>query len=136
MKQKKCGIILIDENSLEKKYLVVYSKKSKKFGFPKGTQEQGESYTRTALREFREETGYTFQNPNLKLHEKEKLHVLNNIYYIVRFQNNRNEFLQDQGIQDTKEIAYKLWMTKDEISQIPKEKVNLGLNFYKKILCN
>ena len=52
---------------------------------------------------------------NVKLNEKEKLHVLNNIYYIVRFQNNRTEFLQDEGIQDTKEIGYKLWMTKDKI---------------------
>ena len=55
--QKKCGIILFNEETNE--FLLVYGKKSNKWGFPKGHNEEGETEIETATREFMEETGYT-----------------------------------------------------------------------------
>ena len=55
---KKCGIILYNERI--QKYFLVYGRKSKKWGFPKGHMENGETEKETTLREFFEETGYHF----------------------------------------------------------------------------
>ena len=63
-KQQKCGIIFIDhtKDPTYPLYLIVYSHKSRKYGFPKGTRETGESLTTCARREFYEETGYMLKD--------------------------------------------------------------------------
>lgn len=128
VQQKKCGVILIHNDEF---YLVVYSKKSKKFGFPKGGQEFAESNTRTALRELEEETGYSFQDSKFRLNGKNTMKVHNNLYFIVPFYcDDRNEFLKDSGIKDTTEISYKVWLTKEELQEIPSKKKNVGLNYF------
>ena len=60
---KKCGIIYFD--TTDKKYLLVYGKKSGKWGFPKGHQENNETVEDTAIRELYEETGIKINQSNL-----------------------------------------------------------------------
>jgi 8-oxo-dGTP pyrophosphatase MutT (NUDIX family) len=130
MLKKKCGIILVDNSEKIEKYLIVFSKKSNKYGFPKGSPEIGESYTRTALREFREETGYTFKDKHFKLYSKEKFYVLNNLYFIVRFHCKKDEFLNETDIEDTNEICFKKWITREELLSLNKKMLNVGLSFF------
>jgi len=56
---KKCGVIMRD-NSINQ-VLLVYGRKSQKWGFPKGHMEYGETEKETALRELKEETGITLR---------------------------------------------------------------------------
>lgn len=129
MLQKKCGVILINELE-DGKILIVYSKKSKKYGFPKGGQEESESYSRTALRELREESGYSIKKSNFILDKQPKIYVKNNIYFIVPFHCKKDDFLKDHGIQDTDEIEFKKWYTKEELLELPIKECNLGLSYY------
>lgn len=113
---KKCGIIYYDVK--ENKYLLVYGKKSDKWGFPKGHQENEETEEETAIREFQEETGIMILKNNLN----EKVRFKNNIYFQVN-----TEIKSMINIQDTKEILKASWFSMNEIIQIPKYMMNYGL---------
>jgi len=113
---RKCGIIFYDEE--EKKYLLVYGRKSGKWGFPKGHQEIGESDEQTAVREFYEETGIKLQIHDLK----EKIRFRNNVYF-----NGSCSHQPILNIQDTKEILKISWFSMNEILHLPKDCLNFGL---------
>tara|TARA_B100001027_G_scaffold191094_2_gene145265 strand:- start:952 stop:1377 length:426 start_codon:yes stop_codon:yes gene_type:complete len=133
---KKCGVIAIHRSGNVIRYLIVYSKKSSKYGFPKGGQEREESFQTTAVREFYEETGYKIKNETeFNWDELSKFRIKNNMYFILKLDNDDLEQLMvDDGIQDTTEILYKKWMTLDELMRLPLNKKNFGLNHYLKYL--
>lgn len=58
----RAGIILYNTND---KILLVKGKQTQKWSFPKGRVEDNETVEQTALREFIEETGRTFNNKEL-----------------------------------------------------------------------
>jgi tRNA nucleotidyltransferase (CCA-adding enzyme) len=113
---KKCGIIYFD--TTDKKYLLVYGKKSGKWGFPKGHQENNETEEDTAIRELYEETGIKINQSNLT----NKLRFKNNIYFNV-ITNEKPPI----KIQDTYEILKVAWFSFYEILCIPKDNLNFGL---------
>ena len=129
MSRRKCGFILINASGDEEKFLIVYSKKSRKYGFPKGGQEYGETDEETALREFQEESGYEFRQP-LEFKDLQKIRKFNNIYFLFRFNIPLEQVVKDIGIVDTKEIGFRKWMTLPELKTISYEQCNLGLNFF------
>ena len=57
----KVGGIILDNNE---NLLLVFGKYSQKWGVPKGTLEDNETYIHGALREIKEETGLGLQHPN------------------------------------------------------------------------
>jgi tRNA nucleotidyltransferase (CCA-adding enzyme) len=113
---KKCGIIYFDNQ--DQKYLLVYGKKSDKWGFPKGHQEFGETEEETAMREFFEETGIPISATELL----DKIRFKNNIYFNVNA-NGKPKF----NIQDTNEIEKASWFSINEIMNLPKDVINYGL---------
>jgi 8-oxo-dGTP pyrophosphatase MutT (NUDIX family) len=113
---KKCGIIYFDNH--DQKYLLVYGKKSDKWGFPKGHQEFGETEEETAMREFFEETGIPISATELL----DKIRFKNNIYFNVNA-NGKPKF----NIQDTNEIEKASWFSINEIMNLPKDEINYGL---------
>lgn len=58
MTTRRAGIILINN---EDNILLVKGRRTKKWGFPKGSIEEGESVKECAIREFNEETGLNFE---------------------------------------------------------------------------
>ena len=107
----------------ENLFLIVYSKKSRKWGFPKGGMEQNETVQETAIREFYEETGYKFKfHPNLS----KVFQYFNNLYYIVTILNPKED-LRETSIQDTEEILEKKWVSKDDLYDLSPSKCNMGL---------
>jgi len=115
---KKCGIILFDVDL--KKYLLVYGKKSQKWGFPKGHMEQGETEEQTALREFMEETGLVLTKPL-----KKKIRFRNNIYFFVTI--HTDEMYQKISIQDKNEIEMAKWFSMTDILCLNMDVCNFGL---------
>jgi 8-oxo-dGTP pyrophosphatase MutT (NUDIX family) len=113
---KKCGIIYFDIH--DKKYLLVFGKKSSKWGFPKGHQELGETEEDTAIREFYEETGIKITHHDLL----EKIRFKNNIYFNVVCKTRPNF-----NIQDTREILKASWFSIHEMIALSKDTVNYGL---------
>lgn len=113
---KKCGIIFYDND--DKKYLLVFGRKSGKWGFPKGHQENGETDEQTAIREFFEETGISIQYSQLK----NKIRFKNNIYFNVSCE--KKPVL---NIQDTKEILKISWFSINELLNLSKDCLNFGL---------
>lgn len=129
---KKCGIILVDMNNpCVKKILIVFSRKSKKYGFPKGGQEENEKWENTAIRELKEETGYQLKSENL-LQDAKRFLISNNVYFILPFYNSRNNVVEEGPILDRKEILYKKWMSIEELETIKSEHFNLGLRHFMK----
>jgi predicted NUDIX family NTP pyrophosphohydrolase len=66
MKKTSAGILLYRKNKLETEFLLVHfggpfwkNKQVGAWSIPKGECEKGESFLETALREFKEETGFT-----------------------------------------------------------------------------
>lgn len=57
--QKSCGAVLFRENNGHREYLLLLQSRANTWSFPKGHMEPYESERQTALREIREETGYT-----------------------------------------------------------------------------
>ena len=132
---QKCGVIVMYKKESIVQYLIVYSKKSGKYGFPKGGRENKESIETTAERELYEETGYRIKNKkDFSWSDLSNFRIKNNFYYILEFGDNLNEDMEDDGIQDTNEILYKKWMTLEELVNIPINKKNFGLNHYIKYL--
>jgi len=115
---KKCGIIIHDKNKTD--VLLVYGKKSEKWGFPKGHMEDGESEEVTALRELREETGINWGKPL-----ETRMRFRNNIYFIVF--SDRFEIDPQISIQDQKEIEKVQWFSYQDIFQLPEYQCNFGL---------
>lgn len=115
---KKCGIIVCDASQ---RYLLVFGKKSGKWGFPKGHQEEGETEEETALRELKEETGIRLTKNVLE----ERIRFKNNIYFNYTT-SSPGEGLQVH-IQDTNEILKASWFSVSEMMDLPKEIINYGL---------
>ena len=119
----RCGIILSYKKDFETFYLIVYSKKSRKWGFPKGGTDENESYKDAALREFYEETGYKFIYCKKML---KKFQYRNNLYFILSISCPEKELIETE-IPDSEEILEKKWIAKQDLLQIEKEKCNMGL---------
>ena len=62
--EKSCGAVVFTRENGQVKYLLVANLEGI-YGFPKGHVEAGETEVETALREVREETGLTIENPRL-----------------------------------------------------------------------
>ena len=129
-KQQKCGIIFIDhtKDPTYPLYLIVYSHKSRKYGFPKGTRETGESLTTCARREFYEETGYMLKD-HIRFTIRYK--IRNNTYFILNCYNDINTMIykKSEEIPDKNEISYYEWVDKQKLSEI-RSRCNLGLSSY------
>ncbi len=111
---QKCGVIVMYKKESIVQYLIVYSKKSGKYGFPKGGRENKESIETTAERELYEETGYRIKNKkDFSWSDLSNFRIKNNFYYILEFGDNLNEDMEDDGIQDTNEILYKKRMPRE-----------------------
>lgn len=130
----KAGIILIQQsNDSKQRILITFSKKSQKFGFPKGSREDGKdaSLFDTAMREFEEETGY-----QLLIKERAKLtfEIDNNVYFIIYAANRLKDYIKKvhETIPDKDEIEYIEWKTPEEMMMSPSflKKCNLGLKSY------
>ena len=130
-KQQKAGIILIDHTKNNKDsplYLIVYSHKSRKFGFPKGTCEENECVSACARREFYEETGF-----QLKEHVRFTIRykIRNNTYYILNCYDNLDTLIHQKSLKipDSNEISYYQWVDNEELLRL-KPRCNLGLSSY------
>ena len=122
---RKCGVILY--NQQENKYFLVFGRKSKKWGFPKGHQEENETDEETARREFFEETGFRLCH-TIELNRK--FQVKNNIYYLINIEN-QNQLIQETSIiPDANEIEFSNWLSKDEILSMNIEQCNFGLKMW------
>ena len=119
---KKCGIILWNQS--KEKVLLVYGKKSSKWGFPKGHMEENETEQETAHREFFEETGFRLSHD---LHNHDKYIIRNNIYFIVTI-HHESELIQEANIiPDSKEIDRYEWISINELLRFELQKCNFGL---------
>lgn len=124
---KKCGIIMIDHS--ETYVLLVYGKKSQKWGFPKGHMEFGESEEDTARRELREETGIDWTDKF-----SYRFRFRNNIYFVVFA--NREQMNVSLQIEDVNEIEKVGWFTQNQILELCNtDIVNFGLKFWIKRNC-
>jgi tRNA nucleotidyltransferase (CCA-adding enzyme) len=123
----KCGIILEQNN----KVLLVYGYKSKKWGFPKGHMEYGETEEQTAQRELYEETGI-YLDPS---HLTKRIRFKNNIYFIVTLDNSKKVHI---NIKDSIEIELCRWFTMEELLSLKMEECNFGLKVWlnKRISCS
>lgn len=123
----KAGIILIDS---KKQMLITFSKKSKKYGFPKGSCESKDtSLFHTAAREFEEETGYKL------LVEEPKLiyEIENNIYFIINASKRIEDYIfqTHETIPDSDEIEFIVWKPiNDMLENHFVKNCNLGLKNY------
>jgi 8-oxo-dGTP pyrophosphatase MutT (NUDIX family) len=126
-KLHKAGIILIDS---KKQVLITFSKKSKKYGFPKGSCESKDtSLFHTAAREFEEETGYKL------LVEEPKLiyEIENNIYFIINASKRIEDYIiqTHETIPDSDEIEFIVWKPiNDMLENHFVNNCNLGLKSY------
>jgi len=102
------------------KYLLVYGKKSQKWGFPKGHMEKGETEEETALREFYEETGIRVVHPLQK-----KIRYRNNVYFMLAVHN--HDIPQNIVIQDKIEIDKAEWFSEQNLVKLDMEQCNFGL---------
>jgi len=102
------------------KYLLVYGKKSQKWGFPKGHMEKGETEEQTALREFYEETGIRVVHPLNK-----KIRFRNNVYFMLAVYN--HDIPQNIIIQDKIEIDKAEWFSEQNLLKLDIEQCNFGL---------
>lgn len=119
MNLKKCGIIVINMNDFE--ILLVRGKKSKKWGFPKGHMEFGETEQETAKRELFEETGI-----ELNVELKNRIRYKNNVYFFAYVEKSKTKI----NIQDRNEIEKAMWFSKNDLLQLPLYNCNFGLKNY------
>ena len=102
--------------------LLVFGKKSQKWGFPKGHMEMGETEEETALRELREETGIRLDNPL-----DTRIRFRNNVYFLV---NISKENLTQTTIEDKDEIEKMCWFSYMDICKFPEYQCNFGLKHW------
>lgn len=122
---KKCGIILFDEK--KESYLLVFGKKSQKWGFPKGHMEIGETTRETALREFYEETGFVLDNVTFD----NTFIIKNNTYFIITISDKKRHLIQKVNyIPDTTEIQFFEWIPKQNLLNMDILSCNFGLKAY------
>jgi 8-oxo-dGTP pyrophosphatase MutT (NUDIX family) len=122
---KKCGIILFDEK--KQSYLLVFGKKSQKWGFPKGHMEVGETTRETAIREFYEETGFTLNNVTFD----NTFIIKNNTYFVININDEKRHLIQKANyIPDTKEIQFFEWIPKQNMLNMDILSCNFGLKAY------
>lgn len=119
MAATKCGIILEQNN----KILLVYGYKSKKWGFPKGHMEYGETEEQTAQRELYEETGIYLDFNHLK----KRIRFKNNIYFLVHLENSHKVNI---NIKDSVEIELCKWFTLNELLRLEMNECNFGLKVW------
>lgn len=124
MNIKKCGIILKDINNHQ--ILLVFGKKSQKWGFPKGHMENGETEEETARRELKEETGIAWDGQYTN-----RIRFRNNIYFIVDV--TKDDVMTQMHIEDVEEIEKIAWLSDNDIMKLPEYQCNFGLkNWIKK----
>jgi tRNA nucleotidyltransferase (CCA-adding enzyme) len=102
--------------------LLVFGKKSQKWGFPKGHMEMGETEEETALRELREETGIRLDNPL-----DTRIRFRNNVYFLVSIS---KENLTHTTIEDKEEIEKMCWFSYMDICKLPEYQCNFGLKHW------
>lgn len=117
---KRAGIILIHNN----KYLLVQGIHSKKWSFPKGCIETGETSFDCAIRELEEETGVKLNNSTDKLINT----YLYNNTQLYSYSSNRDSI--DVCINDNKEISKIRWFTDYELKKLPLNERNKSLGMY------
>lgn len=118
----KCGIILFNKET--QKYCLVFGKKSKKWGFPKGHQEENEDDEMTAKREFTEETGFELKDT---VSLKRKFYVKNNVYFEVFIPDDSHLIKKHNMIPDSNEIEEYRWLSVEEIYDLDISRCNFGL---------
>jgi len=112
----KAGVILQNNQ----KILLVKDNFHKKWGFPKGKIEKGETCPEAAARELREETGYKIDAP--PSHYK-NWKIGQCIYYKIFL----NNLVQPGKIEDTREINMRAWFYPREILEFNRNQVNYAL---------
>lgn len=117
---KRAGIILIHNN----KYLLVQGIHSKKWSFPKGCIETGETAFDCAIRELEEETGVKLNNSTDKLINT----YLYNNTQLYSYSSNRDSI--DVCINDNKEISKIRWFTDYELKKLQFNERNKSLGMY------
>jgi tRNA nucleotidyltransferase (CCA-adding enzyme) len=126
----RCGVIFIHSKSPSPEYLIVFSKKSRKWGFPKGGMEPNETCKETAVRELYEETGYQLRSVG---DFSQVFQYFNNLYYIMTTSNPKNDLIEST-IPDSVEIARKLWISETDLLKMSRKECNMGLNQWVKFL--
>lgn len=102
-----------------KQYLLVYGRKSQKWGFPKGHMEASETEEETARREFEEETGVPLRGSC-----RTRIRFRNNIYFLVSAALHEHD---EYRTKDPREIETVRWMNEEEMIGLPVESCNFGL---------
>lgn len=126
---KKAGVICFDNCG---RHLLVKEKTSNKWGFPKGSVEKNESLVDCALREFREETGYTLEKRQIFIGKTFKCHKC--MYFIVYInttddaENSLIPYTMSTENIDRDEIVDMFWVN---LSDVNPDEMNSGLKMYK-----
>lgn len=118
----KCGMIIYNKSN--QRFCLVFGRKSKKWGFPKGHQEDNENDEMTAKRELFEETGYELHD---QISLKKKFFVKNNVYFEIILDDDQQVTQKQNGIPDRNEIERVQWFNISEILALGIENCNFGL---------
>lgn len=115
----RAGIILINKEGY---ILLIKGKSSKKWGFPKGYIEKGETIEECAIREFNEETGLKFESNQILY---DGIFTATNCQYLIMYLQISN-FKKVSKI-DSNEILDVKWFKQKHIKNLDKNK---GLLIY------
>lgn len=118
---KRAGIILTHQN----KYLLVQGIHSKKWSFPKGCIETGETTLQCAIRELEEETGVKL-NTNTESLTKEYIYYDTHLF---SYTSDRHEDI-NVCINDKKEISKIKWFTAYELKKLTMNERNRCLGYF------
>ena len=110
-------------------FFLVYGRKSKKWGFPKGHMEENETERVTALREFFEETGYVFKDET-QIDFNHRFQIKNNIYFQIKIPTREELVQKNKDIPDTNEILLAEWKDVCNILNLNISDCNFGLKFW------
>lgn len=118
---KRAGIILTHKN----KYLLVKGISSRKWSFPKGCIEAGETTLQCAVRELKEETGVTL---NLHTESLTKEYVYNDTH-LYSYSSQRPDDI-NVCINDKNEISKIQWFTAYELKKLDMNERNRCLGYF------
>mgnify|MGYP001023969379 CR=1 FL=1 len=107
-KIKSCGGVVYDVKKEQVFYLIIQNKMSRKYGFPKGHMEAGETKVETAKREIFEETGHLVKLYE-DLYEKSTYMLgedLKEVTYFLARTDHQNSLMQLSEISDLKWLTY------------------------------